>query len=52
MKTHPLKSWKIQSNIFVRFTEKGGILCHFCYKNILLLIGFIGVLTKCFCKLF
>ncbi len=26
MKTYPLKSWKIQSNIFVRFAEKGRFL--------------------------
>ena len=33
MKTYPLKSWKIQSNIFVRFAENGGFLCHFCYNS-------------------
>ena len=33
MKTYPLKSWKIQSNIIVRFAEKGRFLGHFCYNS-------------------
>ncbi len=33
MKTHPLKSWKIQSNIIVKFAEKGRFLFHFCYNS-------------------
>ena len=33
MKTPPLKSWKIQSNIIVRFAEKGRFLFHFCYNS-------------------
>lgn len=33
MKTHYFKSWKIQSNIIVRFAEKGRFLGHFCYNS-------------------
>lgn len=33
MKTHYFKSWKIQSNIIVRFGENGRFLKHFCYNS-------------------
>ena len=33
MKTHYFKSWKIQSNIIVRFAENGRFLGIYCYNS-------------------